>query len=212
MRRAKMLQIEGIRADEIPRAFQHHFDGAAANEIFRLLALVEWQRKLRFAAIEDEEVSVPFLRRIAALARKGRNVAARRDVYANTIRPELPMVVWALDGFADDAPAPEVGAQMAAPRIQHAHLPARSAKRDQSLAEYFLRQRSRTHLRQRSEIIPRDRMLREMVWRRWAIHWMIFPAKRFSTCSVAGCGPRHIFPYAASRLPRDSHRSSSKGR
>ena len=212
MNRVEMLAVESVRGIHEPRAVRLVAKDAARDVIVLLLAEEKRQRKQWLASIEKEHVAVAFDCRESPLPRKPRRIFDARRASAKAVETIAPVVIRADDRIALDVPAAKIRTHVRATRIHHGERAAFSSKRHELPTKHRLRHRPPSQLATLAEEIPGCRPLRKTVdgWR--AIHWMTFPAKRFSTCSVAGCGPFHMLKYAATRLPRCSRGSPSSGR
>ena len=135
MDRLEMLDVAGVGGRHIPRAV-----GIEAKELPPGVVLgspveEEREREEGLGAVEEKHVPMPIDGGIRILAGEIGNFRRAGNVGAAAIGAVLPIMERALEGFADDMTAAEVGAEVRAARVDYRKLATRRAESDQIAPE-----------------------------------------------------------------------------
>ena len=122
VRRLKVLYINGIGPDHIPRTIQHECKRLGGREVTWFAIVKKGERKARDAARAEEDTSMAFLRGICHLPRESGNLIGGWNVPTPSVDAKLPMMEGTLDRLSGDGPLAQVRAHMDTLGIQHGDI------------------------------------------------------------------------------------------
>jgi hypothetical protein len=127
----KMLDVAGVSGGHIPRTVGIEAKELPSSVVFGLLVEEEGEREEGLGPVEEKHVAMSIDGGICILAGEIRNLGRSGNVGAAAIGAVFPIMERALQGFADDMSATEVGSEVGTARVDHRKLTTCRAESDQ---------------------------------------------------------------------------------